>query len=47
MNSQNNWYWSAENPKFIHELPPHDERTGWCLVCDKCMQDNWTYLSCR
>jgi hypothetical protein len=25
---QNNRYWSAENPRFIHEHPLHDERIG-------------------
>jgi hypothetical protein len=31
VNSQNNRYWSAENPRFIYELPLHDERNGvWC-----------------
>jgi hypothetical protein len=33
VNSQNNWYWSAENLRFIHELPLHDERIGvWCAT---------------
>jgi hypothetical protein len=33
VNSQNNRYWSAENPRFIHELPLHDERIGvWCAI---------------
>jgi hypothetical protein len=33
VNSQNNRYWSAENPRLIHELPLHDERIGaWCAI---------------
>jgi hypothetical protein len=28
MNSQNNWYCSPESPRFIHELPFHDEKIG-------------------
>jgi hypothetical protein len=33
VNSQNNRYWSAENPKFIRELPLHDKRIGvWCVI---------------
>jgi hypothetical protein len=33
VNSQNNQYWSAENPRFIHKLPLHYERTGiWCAT---------------
>jgi hypothetical protein len=32
VNSQNNQYWCAENPRFINELPLHDERIGvWCV----------------
>ena len=31
--SQNNRYWSHENPHRIHEIPLHDERIGvWCAV---------------
>jgi hypothetical protein len=26
VNSQNNRYWSTENPRFIHKLPLYDER---------------------
>jgi hypothetical protein len=34
VNSQNDRYWSAENPRFIHKLPHHDERIGvWCVIC--------------
>lgn len=33
-NSQNNRYWSAENPGFIHKLPLLDQK-NWCLVCDE------------
>jgi hypothetical protein len=33
VNSQNNWYWRAENPRFIHELPLPDEEIGvWCAI---------------
>jgi hypothetical protein len=33
VNSQNNRYWSAENPRLIHELPLHDEGIGvWCVI---------------
>jgi hypothetical protein len=33
VNFWNNQYWSAENPKFIHKLPFHDERIGvWCAI---------------
>jgi hypothetical protein len=33
MNSQNNRYMSAENHRFIHELPLHDEIIGvWCAI---------------
>jgi len=28
VNSQNSQYWSAENPRLIHELLFHDEKTG-------------------
>jgi hypothetical protein len=42
VNSQNNQYWSAENPGLIHVLSLHDEKTG--LVCDECTQANWAHL---
>jgi hypothetical protein len=29
VNSQNNHYWSAENPGFIHQLPLDDEKIGF------------------
>jgi hypothetical protein len=33
MNSQNNSYWSAENPHSIHEAPLHDVKIGvWCAI---------------
>jgi hypothetical protein len=33
LNSQNNWYWGAENPRCIHKLPLHDEKIGvWCAI---------------
>jgi hypothetical protein len=33
VNSQNNWYWSAENPRFIHEFPLHHKRIGvWYAI---------------
>jgi hypothetical protein len=33
VNSQNNQYWSVENPRFIHKLPLHDKRIGvWCAI---------------
>jgi hypothetical protein len=33
VNSQNNQHWSAESPRFIHELPLHDEAIGvWCAI---------------
>jgi hypothetical protein len=33
VNSQNNRYWSAENARFVHELPLHDEINGvWCSI---------------
>jgi hypothetical protein len=33
VNSQNNQFWSAENPGLIHELPLHGEKTGvWCVM---------------
>jgi hypothetical protein len=33
MNSQNNWYWYAENPRLFHEFPLHDKRIGvWCAI---------------
>jgi hypothetical protein len=33
VNSQNNWYWSAENPMLINEVPLHDIVTGvWCAM---------------
>jgi hypothetical protein len=33
LNSQNKWYWSAENPRLIHELPLHYEKIGvWCAI---------------
>jgi hypothetical protein len=28
VNSQNNRYWSAENPRLIREFPLHDEKIG-------------------
>jgi hypothetical protein len=28
VNSQSNWYWSAENPRLIYKLPLHDEKVG-------------------
>jgi hypothetical protein len=32
VNSQNTWYWMAENPH-LHEQPPHDQKIGvWCAV---------------
>jgi hypothetical protein len=32
VNFQNSWYWSAENPRLIRELPLHDEKIGvWCV----------------
>jgi hypothetical protein len=33
VNSRNSQHWSAENPKFIHELPLHDKKIGvWCVI---------------
>jgi hypothetical protein len=33
VNSQNNRFWSAENPRHIHEFPLHDEKIGvWCAI---------------
>jgi hypothetical protein len=33
VNSQNNQYWSAENPRLIHVLPLHYEKIGvWCVI---------------
>jgi hypothetical protein len=33
VNSQNNWYWSAENPRLIHRLLLCDEKVGvWCVI---------------
>jgi hypothetical protein len=33
VNSQNNRYWSAENPHSIHEVPLHDVKIGvWCAI---------------
>jgi hypothetical protein len=33
VNSQNNRYWSAENPHFIHEVPLHDVKIGvWYAI---------------
>jgi hypothetical protein len=34
MNSQNSWYWSAENLRCFHKLPLHDEKIGvWSVIC--------------
>ena len=34
--SQNNRYWSTENPRIIHEVPLHDAKIGvWCAVSAK------------
>lgn len=31
--SQNNRYWSTENPHLIHEIPLHDAKVGvWCAI---------------
>jgi hypothetical protein len=36
VNSQNNPYWSAENPHSIHEVPLHDVKIGvWCAISAK------------
>jgi hypothetical protein len=36
VNSQNNRFWSAENPGCIQESPLHDERIGfWCAICTR------------
>jgi hypothetical protein len=33
VNSQTNWYWSAENAGLIYKLPLDDEKIGvWCAV---------------
>lgn len=35
VNSQNNRYWSQENPHDFHELPLHDSKIGvWCAVSE-------------
>jgi hypothetical protein len=34
VNSQNNQYWSVENPGLIHKLPILDGKS-WCLMCDE------------
>jgi hypothetical protein len=36
VNSQNNQYWSAENPRLIHELPLHDEEIGVSCAISAC-----------
>jgi len=33
INSQNNRYWSTENPHQLHEIPLHDQKVGvWCAI---------------
>src|SRR6185437_9724828 len=33
VNSQNNRYWSNENPHQLHEVPLHDAKVGvWCAI---------------
>jgi hypothetical protein len=33
VSSKNSQYWSAGNPRFIHELPLHDKNIGvWCPI---------------
>jgi hypothetical protein len=33
MGSQNNGYWSTENPYAAHEVPTHDLKVGvWCGI---------------
>jgi hypothetical protein len=35
VNSHNNWYWSAENPKLIYGLAVYDEKFDfWCAISD-------------
>jgi hypothetical protein len=36
VNSQNTWYWAAENPKLVHERLLQDQK-NWFLVC--CVMD--------
>jgi hypothetical protein len=36
LNSQNNRYWSAENPRFIYELPLHDKRIAVRCAISAC-----------
>jgi len=33
INSQNNRYWSTDNPHQVHEIPLHDQKIGvWCAI---------------
>ena len=33
INSQNNRYWSTDNPHQLHEVPLHDQKVGvWCAI---------------
>jgi hypothetical protein len=36
--TQNNRYWTSQNPHLTHEVPPHPSES-WCLVCCKCKKD--------
>jgi hypothetical protein len=37
VNSQNSWYWSAENPGLFHKLPLYDEKFDvWCAMSEHC-----------
>ena len=37
VNSPNSQDWSAENSGLIREVPLHDNKKTWRLVCGKCM----------
>jgi hypothetical protein len=33
INTQNNRYWSSQNPYLTHEVPPHSVKVGvWCVI---------------
>ena len=38
INSQNTWYWAAENPHLMHEQPIQDQKLGvWCAMSGTCI----------
>jgi hypothetical protein len=43
VNSQNNKYWSTENPHAVHEEPMHDLKVGvWCA--NSAGTNNWAHV---